>query len=531
VTTAQTESPRAQEGGFLALMRHRNYALLWTGQFVSQIGDRFHWVAISLWVYSKTGSALSVSYAIMALMVGPAVVGVFAGALVDRLDRRKILIYSDLARAALIFAIPELMDRGLVWVYLDLFLVSAASAFFRPAMFAAIPQSVPRDRLLPANAFFASMDSSTEVFGPALAGLLFSLQGFESTRGYQAAIYLDGLTYIVSALFVSALSLPRSESHPPSVQALPGALQSIREGLRYIRRDRIQVALLGFLVAGQWVVGLSSLQTPLAKAVLGVTDRQFGWFQSIWGIGFVAASLLLGWYGGRVPKGRAIVFAYLLWATAAAAMGLSQNYGMLVVTGFWVGFANMLLFVSAATVIMEHTPSDRMGRAIATRQVVVALVRTIALLGFGWLADQRIAWLGDASGVRTAIMVMAAISWVGTLAAAARFPALWNYRAEAAPIPLERPPVVGEFEDTRAAPGVVLQFLETHTDPEFIKSEQVWLNAAVLAIVGVGWLALFAAHRGPALGILAVITATVVAYGLFRAIWRRLRPSAEGQSQ
>ena len=89
--TALTDPTEKDQSGIRALFRHRNYAVLWLGQLVSQTGDRFHWVAISLWVYASTGSALSVSYAITALLVGPAVVGVFAGAIVDRLDRRKIL--------------------------------------------------------------------------------------------------------------------------------------------------------------------------------------------------------------------------------------------------------------------------------------------------------------------------------------------------------------------------------------------------------------------------------------------------------
>jgi MFS family permease len=526
VTIASTEAPRSDEGGFFALMRHRNYALLWIGQFISQVGDRFHWVAISLWVFSVTGSALSVSYAIVALMVGPALVGVFAGSIVDRFDRRKILIYADLARAALVFAIPQLMERGLVWVYVDLFLVSAASAFFRPAMFAAIPQSVPKDRLLAANAFFASMDSSTEVFGPALAGLLFSLQGLESIRGYQAAIYLDGLTYLVSALFVSGLSLPAAEG--PAVGGPPASARgSIREGLRYIRQDRIQIALLGFLVAGQWVVGLSSLQTPLAKQVLAVTDRQFGWFQSVWGMGFVAASLLLGWYGGGIPKGRTIVFAYLLWAASAAMMGIAANYGMLVVAGFWVGFANMLLFVSAATILMEYTPSDRMGRVISTRQVTVALVRTAALLGFGWLADQRINWLADPSGVRAAILVMAGLSAVGTVVAAIAFPAIWRYLPAFRTAQSLHAPDLRAFDQPRGS--LRGDFFWTHVDPEFIVTEQVWLNIVVLVIVGVGWLVMLVTLPGAALGVLAVILATVLAYHLVRAVLKRLRPLLEKQ--
>ena len=506
-----TTPPSSEEsrGGFLALMRHRNYGLLWSGQLISQVGDRFHWVAISLWVYAQTGSALSVSYAITALLVAPALVGFYAGTVVDRLDRRRILIAADLVRAGLVAAIPWLMQQGIAWVYLDLLLISSASAFFRPAMFAAIPQSVPKPRLLQANAFFASMDSSTEVFGPALAGLVVA------KYGYASAMYIDAVSYLVSTLFVSGLSLPRPEPSASDAQAAarPGTLQSIREGLRYIRGDRVQVALLGFLVAGFWVAGLNSLQTPLAKGVLGITDDQFGWFQSIWGVGFIGASLLLGWYGARFPKGHAIVFAYLLWAVAAGVMGLSPNYGVLVVTGFWVGFANMLLFVNVSTIMMEHTPPDKIGRVITTRQVVVALMRVIALLGFGWLAD--------AIGVRPAILMMAGVSFVGTLVAVMRFPELWRYRSPLAPSPEEgvvvrRPAGAGPL-------GPVIRYLETHTDSEFVVAEQQWLNAASLLIIGVGWLALLVTMPAEAVGIAVAIAGAF----LVRVAAGRLKPVLE----
>jgi len=510
-----TTPPSSEEsrGGFLALMRHRNYGLLWSGQLISQVGDRFHWVAISLWVYAQTGSALSVSYAITALMVAPALVGFYAGTVVDRLDRRRILIAADLVRAGLVAAIPWLMQQGIAWVYLDLFLISSASAFFRPAMFAAIPQSVPRPRLLQANAFFASMDSSTEVFGPALAGLVVA------KFGYASAMYIDAVSYLVSALFVSGLSLPRQEPSASDARtaARPGTLRSIREGLRYIRGDRVQVALLGFLLAGFWVAGLNSLQTPLAKGVLGITDDQFGWFQSIWGVGFIGSSLLLGWYGGRFPKGHAIVFAYLLWAAAAGVMGLSPNYGVLVVTGFWVGFANMLLFVNVSTILMEHTPPDKIGRVITTRQVMVALIRVIALLGFGWLAD--------VIGVRPAILMMAGVSFVGTLAATIKFPELWRYRSPTAPPPEEG--VVVRRPAPPAPPGLVVHYLEAHTDSEFVVAEQRWLNAASLLIVGVGWVALLVTMPVQALGIAAAVAGAIGGAGLVRAAAQHLKPMME----
>jgi len=505
------EPPQQNQDGIRALFRHRNYAVLWIGQLVSQTGDRFHWVAISLWVYATTGSALSVSYAIMALLVGPAVVGIFAGAIVDRLDRRKILIYGDLLRAVLVFAIPSLMAQGLIWVYLDLFLVSAASAFFRPAMFAAIPQSVPKSKLLQANAFFASMDTSTEIFGPALAGIVIA------HRGYTAALYLDAVSYLVSAIFVSILKLDA-----PGQRYLPdqeregrqGTLEAIRQGLRYIKGDRIQIGLLALLIGGYWVAGLNSLQTPLAKQVLGVSDGQFGWFLSVGGLGYVTASLLLGWYGRAFPKGQMVVFSYVLWAAAAAMMGLSLNYGMFLATGFWVGFANMLLFVNVGTIMMEHTPSRMIGRTITTRQTVVACMRAAALVGFGWIADRF--------GVRPAILIMAGISMFGTIIAAVRSPALWRYRSAGdSERALDSLPSGRDLGFRDILPALYSK-IEPREDPQFAAEEQQRLNKMVLLLLGVGWVSFLLADQIHALAVLVAAAASLCIAGLIRRIGRHL---------
>lgn len=513
-TLTATQPADEGQGGFLAVMRHRNYALLWTSQLISHLGDRFHWVAISLWVYAETGSALSVSYAIVALMVAPALVGLFAGAVADRYDRRRIMIVTDLLRAVLVAAIPALMTRGLPWVYGALFLMSAASAFFRPAMWAAVPQSVPRDRLLQANAYFASLESAVEVVGPALAGLL--VMRFS----YAAAMYVDAVSYLVSAVLVAGMRLPPVAGRRGGVVVVEGPggiLASIREGLRYVRGDRIQVALLALLLLGQWVVGLSSLQTPLAKGEVGISDRQFGWFQSVWGAGFIAASVATAWFGGRVPTGQAIVLGYALWALAAAAMAMSANLGMLVVTGFWVGFANILVFVNVSTLLMEHTPSDRLGRAITLRQIGVAIVRVSALLGFGWMADLV--------GVREAILAMAWLALAGTTIATLRFPALWRYSSNpvrSVPrshsgtyLPLLRQ--LGEPSISRA----VLRLAGAHVDQEFAHDEQRWLNAACLVIVTVGWLVLAFHSPGPAAAVAGSAWAATIVPRLLQAWWRR----------
>jgi MFS family permease len=284
------------------------------------------------------------------------------------------------------------------------------------------------------------------------------------------------------------------------------------------------VALLAFLFSAQWVVGLSSLQTPLAKGVIGISDRQFGWFQSVWGLGFVGASLLLGWYGRQIARGQAVVLGYGLWALAAGAMGLSRDFPMLLVAGFWVGFANIVVFVNVTTVMMEHTPPDRLGRTITVRQVGVALVRVIALLGFGLL--------GDRIGVKATIATMAALSLTGTAYSLLRYPALWRYRV-VQPLPSrDKSP---HLKRGMAEPDwsyLASRVMRADMESDFVASEQRWLNSASAVIVVVGWLVLLLTYPVQAIGmagsmVALVSVAVVVRWGTDRL---RSRPERQGSS-
>ena len=150
-----TVAPPSEESraGFRALMRNRNYALLWTGQLVSEMGNRFHWIAIALWIFALTRSASAVSFSIASMFAGSLFASVWAGAIADRFSRRTILVSCDVVRAILVAIIPLLIDLNLgLWVvYLDLALISVASGFFRPAMFSIVPQVVLRGQLLAAT--------------------------------------------------------------------------------------------------------------------------------------------------------------------------------------------------------------------------------------------------------------------------------------------------------------------------------------------------------------------------------------------
>jgi len=489
----QVITPPTRSSGFRALMRHRNYAILWTSQGISLLGDRFHWVAISLWVYAQTGSALSVSYAVIALMVGPAAVGLFAGVLVERWKRKGTMILADPAGPAPVAAIPLLMSRDIRLVYLDLFLISCATAFFRPAMLATLPSTVAKTDLLPANSFFATIDTGTEIIGPVLAGFIVQL------KGYSAAMYIDAVSYVVSAMLLGFLSVRQRVSGPLGSRS-PNFMKDFIAGLQYVRGDRLQLGLLSLIFLGWWVSGLNSLQTPFAKGVIGLSDQEFGWFNGVWGIGFVFASLLLGWYGASSPKGQLILGSFIGWALATGVLGASANKGMLFVAVFWVGFMNIALFIGLATMVMEITPQEMLGRVLAIRQIALAMVRVLAMLGFGLLGD----WLS----IRFSILAMACLSVFGVLVGMLLFPEVAGYRGTANGQSIQMfSRVRGRFPDM-PRPTLATLLLDSR-DLAYEGQSQRTQNAVALLISGAAWVGFLIRNPRAALFVPATIAAAV----------------------
>ncbi len=489
MSNVATESPTLKErpAGFLSLLGNRNYALLWWGQLVSEVGNRFHWIAISLWIYSETKSASAVSIAISSIFAGPLIAGLWAGVVVDYFDRKRIMIISDLVRAALVALIPFLITVSLWLVYLDLVLISVATAFFRPAKFSVLPQVVRRNDLMPANSFVSATDTGTEIVGPALAGII------AVKFGYAPLLYIDAGTYLVSAICILAMSVPSLLAEAARKVTLRSVWDGVREGLQYIRGDSLQWGLFVLLFPVALVgASLNALQTPLAKGAVGISDSEFGSFQAIWGVGFVVASLMLGWYGARLQRHILVLGGYFLVFVATAVMGLSTSLLFLVVTAFGVGFANTLYYVGLSTTIMEHSPQRVLGRVISTRQFAISVVRVASPLLLGLLADTV--------GIRETIVAMAVAGTLVTVIILGVLPA--TRRFEAGPF---------QPDETRST---LWHVLVGSVNPQFDSRQQHRLNLISILVASCAWLGLVFALPAYAFGLLVLVPLFVL-FGSF----------------
>src|SRR5215203_3682963 len=203
------------------LLKNARFLRLWIGQGTSFLGDAVSMVALVVLVVQVTGSASAVGGALVARLL-PALASPLAGVLADRLDRRLILVASDLARAGLVVGLV------LATIYVLVFLLGLARTLFNPTVRAAFPSVVGGGDLTRANALITGTFSVSETAGPALGGVLVA------TVGVDAAFVLDAATYLISAAMLSLIPLPRPEREEQEA----GFGEDLRSGFAYLARSR-----------------------------------------------------------------------------------------------------------------------------------------------------------------------------------------------------------------------------------------------------------------------------------------------------
>jgi MFS family permease len=382
---------------WMALLRQPAFALLWGGELVSFLGDQILFIALSLWVYQLTGSVTALGVTLVAATVGQGLLGLLAGALADRIDRRALIMTADIGRAVLVAAVPLVLPRSLPMGLGLLMVLSVGTVFFRAAIYALIPSVVPRKDLATANALFQTTERLAEVLGGVLGS------GIVLAVGYRMVFYLDAVSFLVSAACVSAM--------PVAWRAGLGAargqrvLGDIRDGLRFIHHTPLHRGLALLIFPGYLTLAFSALQTPMVVKTAGLPVMAYGMINSAIGAGKLASATVLAGAGTRWTNVRFCVFTYLLTALATAGFGATTAYPVLLAAAFLFGLGNVATNIANATISMACTPSALLGRVIASRQVFIAATKIVGTIAFGWIADR--------AGAPLALIVLGLVSAAG----------------------------------------------------------------------------------------------------------------------
>ena len=341
-----------------------------------------------LWlVYSTTHSALSTGV-VLALFTLPYVLfGAIAGGVLDRLDRRGVMVAADIARGGLVLAVPFVAAHSLAGVYALAFLVSCATVFFDPGLMALLPDIVPRDSLLRANSILSASEHITEVVGYATAGFVVAY------LARRTAFTIDAATFGVSAVTLLAITLDRGQAERGSTdaaqsqnEARPTFGAQLREGVAYLTRHaglRANTLLAVAAVAG---VGAFYPLTFLLAARQFHGPRSFGFMEAAIGLGYIAGSVTMTAGARRVRKGLAITLGLMVMGVCYALPWALGTLPLVLADFVVLGAANAVMLISIDTYVQSVVPEHLRGRVWGARFTLTQGVYAIGVLAAGGLA-------------------------------------------------------------------------------------------------------------------------------------------------
>lgn len=334
---------------------NRNFSLIWTGQLISTMGTALTSLAASILVFRETGSAMSVGLMLMATAAPSLLVGLFAGVLVDRYDRKRIMLAADLIRAILVLLIPFLVKENILWLYLLVMLSSAIGQFYDPAHESVLPEVASEKELAAANSLMAISSFGSTAIGFAASGLI------AAAADISWAFYLDALSFLVSMLCVSFIRIK-----PLQVDGETNAnlvIQNLKVGVRQLFNTPILRSLFMASIPALVAFGLSNaLLLPFALRALGATEFEYGLQEGLTSLGFIAASLLMAGIFDRMREGAWIASSYLGMALASIVYSFTHSIPLAILVVTISGFCNAPSSIGRRLVIQRNTPREMRGR-------------------------------------------------------------------------------------------------------------------------------------------------------------------------
>jgi DHA3 family macrolide efflux protein-like MFS transporter len=369
----------------LSVFRNRYFSLLWTGELVSTVGSALTSLAAGILIFRLTGSALSVGMMLMATALPTLLVGLVAGVFVDRYDRKKIMIISDLIRAVLVFLIPFLIPYSIAWLYILVALSSAVAQFFDPAHESVLPEVASDEELAAANSMIAISSFGSTAIGFAASGLIASRFAIEW------AFYIDAITFLLSALCIGLIRVqPLEVEGETNVRTV---VHNLREGAQFLFTNDILRSV--FLVGTFYVVSVglwNSLLLPFALRALNATEFEYGLQEGLTSVGFVIGSLVMAKFAERLREGQWLVISMVGMMIAGIFYGLSQSISVAIGLVIVSGFVNAPYGISRRLLVQRNTPREVRGRvnsALFVSRDVVLLIG-MGLAGLADLIDVRV---------------------------------------------------------------------------------------------------------------------------------------------
>ncbi|MEX2458036.1 MAG: MFS transporter, partial [Actinomycetota bacterium] len=396
-TAEQIAALRGQRPARLSeLLSHPQFSRMWKAIGISSVGDWVGFVAVAALV-TELGGRDAAGYAVAGVMAArllPSVVfGPFAGVLVDRFDRKRLMIVADVTRGSL-YAMMPFLNR--LWaIYLLSFVIECFSLVWAPAKDASIPNMVPKRQLANANTLGLAMAYGTLPLGGILFTLLAGLSGtlghtfgYFSTHTESLALWLDGATFFVSATLLAGVTMRSSKRQPGAETFRVGqALADLREGLRFMREHTLALAMLiGIVMAFTGAGSVMSVGPIFAANTLEAGPTGWGVLVTSLGIGMGLGMVSLQFIGRYIEKETMFSGAMVFTAAAGIVLAGMPTIALAAIMTGIVGAGAGMTWVTGYTILQENISDEYRGRTFGTLTTLARLGLFLSLAGFPLLA-------------------------------------------------------------------------------------------------------------------------------------------------
>ncbi|WP_228552329.1 MFS transporter [Gracilibacillus salitolerans] len=356
--------------------------LLLFGIGVSNVGAWIYLIALNLIVLDRTGSPLAVSVLYILIPIATLCSNVWSGSLVDRLNKRNLMIFLDLVRALLIFSLPYM--NSLILMYVLVFIINIANSIFEPASMVYMTKLIPKKDRQRFNALRNFINSSGFILGPSIAGILLMM------GSPYAAIQLNALALFISAIII--LLLPNLEVREENMMSMKVNIRIIKDDWRKIfsfSRSNRHITLLYILFSGItiFMAALDSLEAVFATEVLSLTESAYGFLVSIAGIGIIIGSLINALFTNSLKINHLIGFGAIFTPLGYIIFAYSQNFIWASIGFFTLTFALSFANTGFFTFYQNNVPVNIMGRFSSLLGIVEALLIILFTVTAGIFAE------------------------------------------------------------------------------------------------------------------------------------------------
>jgi MFS family permease len=372
--------------GMLTVLKNRDFLALWLSQLISKVGDNFAVVAALVLINDlaeRTGMAVVV---IAAAMTIPQLFALASGVFVDRFSRKGVMIATDLLRAGVVLLPLLVQNSGHLYIlYFSAFFVMGLGAVFIPARNASIPNMVPEEHLLTANALIQATELVSLIAGASLATLVISLTSTST------AFVVDSITFLVSALFLVAANIPQDKLALAS-SAPRGEFRrfwdAFVDGLRYIASNKPLLQLMAITTMA--TLGLSATTLMAAaffKQLLGIDAALLGLLQATEGIGMALGALLISAYASWARSRQIVSVTMIVLGGGILVFALAPVYWLVLIGALVVGLCVVSARTTLAAMTQALVPDSQRGRVESAMVTVIGIGTMGALVMAGILGD------------------------------------------------------------------------------------------------------------------------------------------------